>query len=140
MTFTCFAAAFQPSAVIDDGQDASSSRTGLRDDAGGAAAPLDLQPTQRPTSPPAAHCVLGVATAQHCLAVAALSLAVLARGLRLQPAAAPAAEEAELLGCLVAEFMQHGDEEAQVLHPVCPAQHRPFMLSIHSSPCFAVCW
>ena len=114
----CFEAAFRPATTSEDGQDASSSRAGPRDDSFGAAAVLELQPTQHSSPPVPARCVIEVATAQHCLAVAPLSLAVLARGLRLRPDAAPAAEEAELLGCVVAEFMQHGDAEAQVLHPV----------------------
>ena len=114
VAITCFESAFQPAAAADDGQDASSVWADLRGDAGGAPAPLDLQPTQRSSLLAPARCVLEAATVQHCLVVVALSLAVLGRGLRLQPAAAPAAEEAELLGCVIAEFMQHGDEEAQV--------------------------
>jgi len=137
VAIACFEAAFQPAAATEDDQDASSSRAGPRDDARGAAAVLELQPTQHPVPPTPARCVVEVATAQHCLAVAALSLAVLARGLRLHSGAAPAAgEEAELLGCVVAEFMQHGDEYAQVLHPVWLAQRHLHVVCSPAPPCF----
>ena len=115
VTITCFEAAFY-AAAAEDGQDASSAgaAAGTCDGADGAAALLDLQPTQHSSLQRATGCTLEPATAQQCLAIASLSLAVLARCLRLRPATGPAAEEAEFLGYVIAELLQHGNEEAQV--------------------------
>ena len=116
VTITCFEAAFDASS-IQDGADASSLVTvaGPRSAVCGAGTVLDLQPTQQPgQQQPAARCALTVHTAQQCMAVAALALAVLAQCLQLRPAVVSDGEEVQLLCHVVAELMQHGDGEVQV--------------------------
>ena len=115
VTITCFEAAFDPSPT-QEGAEASSTVSVIGLHAGAAETVLDLQPTQRSArpQPAAARCALTVATAQHCLAVAALALAMLARCRQLRPASAPDGEEEQLLCRIVAELMQYGDAVAQV--------------------------
>lgn len=63
----------------------------------------------------ATQCAVAAATAQHCLALAALALPLLTRCLRLRPAACSEMVPLAVI-CETWELMEYGDIELQVRH------------------------